>query len=72
MPRPRKPKRFDDYNDILTVDEVAELLQIERKTAYAHVRSGEIPAWRIGRSIRISKDIIRERLSRPMEGSNVA
>lgn len=72
MPRPRKPKRFDDYNDVLTVDEAAELLQIDRNTVYAHIHSGEIPAWRIGRKIRISKEAIRERLGRPMESGNVA
>ena len=42
---------------VITVDELAELLRVERKTAYAAVTRGEIPGVRrLGRCIRISRD----------------
>lgn len=41
--------------EILTVEQAASLLQISRASAYEAVRAGEIPSFRVGRSIRISK-----------------
>lgn len=35
----------------LSVDEVAEILGLDRKTVYASVRSGELPSLRVGRRI---------------------
>ena len=35
----------------LSVDEVADLLGLDRKTVYASVSSGEIPSLRVGRRI---------------------
>lgn len=44
---------------ILTVDELAELLRLERKTVYAAIMRGDIPGVRrVGRSIRISRDAV--------------
>ncbi|MCC7537483.1 MAG: helix-turn-helix domain-containing protein [Deltaproteobacteria bacterium] len=44
---------------VLTVDEVAALLRLERKTVYAALRRGEIPgARRIGRAIRLSRSAV--------------
>jgi len=44
---------------VITVDELAELLRVERKTAYAAVTRGEIPGVRrLGRCIRISRDAV--------------
>jgi excisionase family DNA binding protein len=41
---------------VLTVDELAGLLRVERKTAYAAIARGEIPGVRsVGRSIRVSR-----------------
>lgn len=46
---------------VLTVDELAALLRVERKTAYAAIARGDIPgAHRVGRSIRISRDAVLE------------
>ena len=46
---------------ILTVEEVATYLRINRDTAYKAVATGEIPgAHRIGRTIRISRDAMLE------------
>ncbi len=42
--------------DVLTVDELASLLRLDRKTIYSAIGRGEIPgARRIGTSIRISR-----------------
>lgn len=42
--------------DVLTVDELAVLLRLERKTVYRAIQRGEIPgARRVGRSIRVSR-----------------
>ncbi len=45
--------------DVLTVEEAAALLRVNRKTLYEAVRLGSIPGViRIGRSIRISRSIL--------------
>jgi excisionase family DNA binding protein len=47
--------------DVLTVDELAELLRVERKTAYAAIARGDIPGVRrLGRTIRISRASVLE------------
>ena len=51
---------------VLTVDEAARLLRVNRKTLYDAVRAGEVPGVvRVGRSIRIGRDA----LLRWMEGN---
>ena len=53
-----------DQSPVLTVEELAALLRIERKTAYAAIRRGEIPgARRIGGVIRISRERVLAWLS---------
>lgn len=42
---------------VLTVDEVADLMRVDRKTAYSAIADGGIPGVRrIGRCIRVSRD----------------
>lgn len=42
--------------EILTVDELALLLRVDRKSAYAAIKRGEIPGVRkIGKTIRVSR-----------------
>ena len=50
---------------VLTVDEAARLLRVNRKTLYASISAGEIPAARIGGAIRLS----RTALLRYLEGN---
>ena len=46
---------------VLTVDEVAALLRVARKTVYAQIDRGEIPGTRrVGRAIRVSRDVVLE------------
>ncbi|MDR0905949.1 MAG: helix-turn-helix domain-containing protein [Oscillospiraceae bacterium] len=46
---------FNDYKDVVTVEELAEMLKIGRNTAYELVRANIIKSVRVGRSIRIAK-----------------
>ena len=50
----------------LKVPEVAEVLRIARSRAYELVADGEIPAVKIGRSVRVS----RKDLDRWLEGQS--
>jgi excisionase family DNA binding protein len=44
---------------VLTVDELAAMLRVNRKTLYASFRAGEIPGGRrIGAAIRFSRDAV--------------
>lgn len=44
---------------VLTVEEVADLMRVDRKTAYAAIAEGRVPgARRSGRCIRVSRDVL--------------
>ena len=44
---------------VLTVDEVADLMRVDRKTAYAAIAEGGVPGvCRLGRCIRVSRDVL--------------
>jgi excisionase family DNA binding protein len=56
---------------VLTVEEVADLMRIDRKTAYAAIAEGEVPGVRrLGRCIRVSRDVLLRWLAEG-EGSKV-
>jgi excisionase family DNA binding protein len=44
--------------ELLTVDEVQELLKVGRTFAYSLVRSGELPSYRVGRLLRVRRQDI--------------
>lgn len=46
---------MDEQHEWLKVPEVAEVLRIARGRAYELVASGELPAVRIGRSVRVNR-----------------
>jgi len=48
----------DEYPEVMTIDQLAEYLQLHRQVIYRHVRRGNIPASRIGGTIRFKKSII--------------
>jgi excisionase family DNA binding protein len=56
---------------VYSVEEAAEVLRIGRTAAYDAVRRGEIPAVRIGRSLRIPCDALT-RLLAPEDGDGPA
>jgi excisionase family DNA binding protein len=66
--------RSSDGSDILTVDEAALLLRVNRKTLYEVIRLSR-PRWavRFGRSIRVSRSALLEAFrgnDRPALGEN--
>lgn len=60
----RKYRSYDDLPLVLSVPQVAEILEIGRNTAYDLVRCGEIRSIRIGRQIKIPKDALIELLQK--------
>ena len=46
------------YPEILTPDQAADYLQVNRETIYRYIRDGRLNASRIGRSYRIRKQSI--------------
>jgi excisionase family DNA binding protein len=46
---------FDPNDPYLTVDEVAARLRVAKMTVYRLIRSGDLIAFRIGRSIRVTE-----------------
>lgn len=49
-----------DYNDMVTIDELCEMLAIGRNTAYSLLKSSEIKAFKIGRVWKIPREAISE------------
>lgn len=44
---------------LLKMPDVAEALSISTRSVYALIQNGEIPVVRIGRSVRVSADVLR-------------
>ena len=53
----------EDPPAVLTADELAALLRVNRKTVYEALSRGEIPARRIGATYRIHRDAVLRWLS---------
>lgn len=53
----------DDGPQFYTVAEVAELTRVSRMTVYRMVRSGDLPAVRVGNSYRVPKLAVDEMLN---------
>ena len=49
--------------ELLTVDEVAEILYLGKNTVYSLLRSGELQAIRFGRVWRIPKESIKKMIN---------
>jgi excisionase family DNA binding protein len=47
-------------NEVLTVEEVADLLKVHRTTVYRMLKSGELPAFKIGSDWRFNRVRIEE------------
>lgn len=50
--------------DLLTASEVAERLRVSTMTVYRLIRSGELPAVRVGRNYRVRSDDLLSYLDR--------
>ena len=51
---------FNKYNDILTVDELCEVLNIGKNTAYRLLKNGDIKSIKIGRIYKIPKKNVKK------------
>ena len=54
---------LEKYNDVLTINDIMDILQIGRNSAYKLINSGEIKSLRVGRNIRIPKVFLLDYLS---------
>lgn len=54
----------------LTVDAVADLLGLDRKTVYASISSGELPCLRVGRRILIPTSWLADRITPDSDGQH--
>ncbi len=51
---------WEAFPAVLTVDEVASLLRVSRWRVYELVQSGSIPHVRLGRTLRFSREALRQ------------
>lgn len=51
---------FDSYDDILTVEEVAEILKIGMTQAYKIIRTGQLKGYKEGKDWKIPKQALRQ------------
>lgn len=51
---------FEQYDDILTIEEIAEILKIGRTQAYRIVRSGNLKGYKEGKDWKISKQALKQ------------
>lgn len=51
---------LNKYNDILTVEELCEVLRIGKNTAYHLLKTGTIKSVKIGKIYKIPKQYIKE------------
>ena len=59
---PQSIKRISDYPDILTVQEVSELLGVSTKTVYKLLKEGQIEKRAVGRTFKIIKTNVTDYL----------
>ena len=51
-------KRLEQRPTVMTLDEVARYLRINKSTVYRLARDGTLPAWKLGNVWRFKKDSI--------------
>lgn len=57
---------FESYSDLVTIDELCEMLQIGRTAAYRLLRSSQIRAFRNGRDWKIPRLAVEEYVLKSM------
>jgi excisionase family DNA binding protein len=55
---------LNKYNDVLTVEELCEVLRIGKNTAYRLLKSNEINSVKIGKIYKIPKKSVRKYLEK--------
>ncbi len=56
--------------EVLTVEEVASLLKLSKITIYRLIKTGEIPAYKIGASWRVNKKDLESYIESKKKGSS--
>jgi len=51
---------FNNYDDIISVEELMEILDIGRNKAYELLQSGQIKSFKVGKAYRIPTVCIKE------------
>lgn len=46
---------FSEYPDVVSIDQVCEMLHLSKRTVYSLIQTGQLPAKKIGRIYRIRK-----------------
>jgi excisionase family DNA binding protein len=60
------------YPEILTVNEICEILQISKPTAYELMEQSDFPLLRIGRSKRVAKGLFFKWLNNKQKSNNLS
>lgn len=47
-------------NEVLSLDEVAELLKVSKRTIQREVEQGKLEAFKVGRALRFTKQAVEE------------
>ncbi|AVR00390.1 DNA-binding protein [Oceanobacillus iheyensis] len=61
----------NEPNEIMTVSQVAEYLQLSEMTTYKLVQDGKIPAFKIGRHWRVKREDLNELIERLKNGERI-
>lgn len=64
-------RRTRDRSDLMTVEQVADYLQLNKLTVYKYIRDGRLPAARLGKAYRIRLSDVDAFLERQMTPSRV-
>jgi excisionase family DNA binding protein len=59
-PAPYIPSSFTDDLDLMTIEEVAIKLKVDKSTVYKMIRKGEMRSIHFGRSVRIMRRDLAE------------
>ena len=46
---------FENYSDVVSIDQVCQMLHLSKRTVYSLIQTGQLPAKKIGRIYRIRK-----------------
>ena len=58
---------LDEYGELLTIDDLCELLMIGKTMAYQIFRSGQVKAFRLGRCWKIPKKSVQALIEQAAE-----
>ncbi|WP_242301758.1 helix-turn-helix domain-containing protein [Bacillus cereus group sp. BfR-BA-01361] len=51
---------FENYDDVVNIEDLMEMLNIGRNKAYELLQSGEVRSFKVGKSYRIPKVCIQQ------------